>query len=36
LPREGWDEAFRAMAERGDDHLLDESLSTAFDEPEWE
>jgi antitoxin MazE len=25
-PRQGWDEAFRAMAERGDDRLLDDDL----------
>ncbi|MDO9130929.1 MAG: AbrB/MazE/SpoVT family DNA-binding domain-containing protein, partial [Anaerolineales bacterium] len=25
-PRTGWDEQFRAMAERGDDRLLDEPL----------
>jgi antitoxin MazE len=35
-PREGWADAFRAMAGRGDDHLLDESRSTSFDETEWE
>jgi antitoxin MazE len=37
-PREGWDEAFREMARRGDDALLDDappSLST-WDEGEWE
>jgi hypothetical protein len=35
-PREGWEEAFRAMAERGDDRLIDESPSTVFDDTEWE
>lgn len=37
-PRGGWEEAFRRMAERGDDVLLDrESLpSTRSDETEWE
>ena len=37
-PREGWGEAFREMAERGDDTLLDEdSLGpTAWDQTEWE
>jgi antitoxin MazE len=37
--RDGWAEAFRAMAERGDDQLLDrESLSgqNSWDEKEWE
>jgi antitoxin MazE len=36
-PREGWEEAFRLMAERGDDELPDDATSlTAFDEVEWE
>lgn len=37
-PREGWDEAFRAMAQNGDDQLLDaEAISlTQWDESEWE
>ena len=37
-PREGWDEAFREMARRGDDALLDDvppSLSS-WDQDEWE
>jgi antitoxin MazE len=37
-PREGWAAAFRAMARRGDDSLLDDvppSLSS-WDEDEWE
>jgi antitoxin MazE len=37
-PRQGWEEQFRLMAERGDDKLLDEeavSLSQ-WDEEEWE
>lgn len=36
--REGWDAAFLAMAERGDDALLDpEAVSTSrWDEDEWE
>lgn len=36
--REGWDQAFQRMAERGDDALLDPeapSLSS-WDEAEWE
>jgi antitoxin MazE len=36
-PRGGWSEAFRAMAERGDDALLDDGPTTSrFDEDEWE
>jgi antitoxin MazE len=37
-PRAGWDEQFRAMAERGDDRLLDgdELLPTRWDDAEWE
>ena len=37
-PREGWDAAFREMARRGDDALIDDappSLSR-WDEDEWE
>jgi antitoxin MazE len=36
LPRQGWEEAFRVMAERRDDRLLDEPRLTSFDETEWE
>jgi antitoxin MazE len=36
-PREGWDAAFRDMAARGDDALLDRDLpSSKWDEEEWE
>jgi antitoxin MazE len=37
-PREGWSEAFRRMAERGDDALLDGDApsSSSFDREEWE
>ncbi len=37
-PRQGWDEAFQAMAEQGEDQLLDEDLTgrTPWDEDEWE
>lgn len=37
-PRAGWDEAFRAMAEHGDDRLLDADLLTPtdWDENEWQ
>jgi antitoxin MazE len=35
--RGGWDEAFKAMAERGDDAaLLPEDLEHTFDQTEWE
>jgi antitoxin MazE len=36
-PRQGWEEAFHAMAERGDDQPLDEDLTgrTRWDEEEW-
>jgi antitoxin MazE len=35
-PREGWEDAFVAMAARGDDRLLDEETPTDWDETEWE
>lgn len=37
-PREGWDEAFAAMAKRGDDRLVDgEQLdASSWDDEEWE
>jgi antitoxin MazE len=37
-PRQDWEEKFRAMAERGDDRLLDEESrgQTSFDEDEWQ
>ncbi len=36
-PRDGWEDAFKQMAQAGDDKLLDaESKSCAFDENEWE
>ena len=36
--RAGWDEAFEAMARRGDDALLDgdDLVPTRWDEEEWE
>jgi antitoxin MazE len=34
--REGWAEAAHAMAERGDDRLLDPETPTQFDETDWE
>jgi len=35
--REGWDEAFRAMADAGDDSLLDQPASnlSEWDDSEW-
>lgn len=37
-PREDWETAFRVMAERGDDELLDRDLlaQTLWDEDEWQ
>jgi antitoxin MazE len=35
-PRAGWAEAFAAMAERGEDGLLDAPTPTEWDETEWE
>ena len=37
-PRDGWDEQFELMAERGDDRLLDVEASslTRWDAEEWE
>lgn len=34
-PRAGWDEQFRAMAERGDDALLDDAVTSDWDDEEW-
>lgn len=37
-PRKDWDQAFRKMAEQGDDQLLDGDLTNAvndWDESEW-
>jgi antitoxin MazE len=37
-PRAGWDEAFKAMADKGDDTILDkaENISHSWDEDEWQ
>lgn len=37
-PRQGWEEAFRAMAEQGDDQLLDGGLGgqSPWDQQEWQ
>lgn len=34
-PRNGWAEQFRAMAEQGDDQLLDKPTQTKWDRSEW-
>ncbi len=36
--RDGWENMFKAMAERGDDRLLDGDIAvtTTWDEEEWE
>ncbi len=37
-PRQGWDEAFRGMAEKGHDRPVDDDLTGAspWDQQEWE
>jgi antitoxin MazE len=35
-PRQGWPEAFRTMAARQDDRLLDEPVPTGWDKDEWQ
>ena len=35
-PRDGWENAARAMRAAGDDELLDLPHANAFDEREWE
>jgi len=35
-PREGWEEAFRSMAEHRDDRLLDKPIVIKWDREEWE
>ena len=37
-PRQGWSEAFRHMAQQGDDELLDGGIATSdsFDAEAWE
>jgi antitoxin MazE len=34
-PRAGWAEAFRAMAQHGDDQLIDEAQPARWDKDEW-
>ena len=38
FPRQGWDEAFKKMAENGDDQLIDSAFvgQTKWDESEWQ
>ena len=37
-PRAGWDDAFEAMADRGDDNIIDEAenISHSWDDDEWQ
>ena len=37
-PRDGWDDAFKAMADRGDDTIIDEAenISHSWDDDEWQ
>jgi len=37
-PRSGWDDAFRAMADRSDDKIIDEAenISHSWDDDEWQ
>jgi antitoxin MazE len=34
--RQGWEEQFQAMHERGDDRLIEEFPASAWDDQEWE
>ncbi len=34
--RRGWTEAAMALAEAGEDHLLDPAVSTRFEDEEWQ
>ena len=35
-PRQGWEESFRAMAERGDDALVLPEVASSLDDEEWD
>ncbi len=37
-PRNGWDDAFKAMTDRGDDTIIDEAenISHSWDDDEWQ
>ena len=34
-PRQGWEAQFAAMAEQGDDRLLDRAPATQWEKDEW-
>ncbi|MHB9038308.1 MAG: hypothetical protein ACYC64_16765 [Armatimonadota bacterium] len=36
MPRSGWAEQFRKMAEAEDDKLIDDVTATTLDEDEWD
>jgi len=36
LPRHGWDEAFKKMAENEADEMLDAEIATSFEKKEWQ
>ncbi|MFZ1701899.1 MAG: hypothetical protein WBO10_05310 [Pyrinomonadaceae bacterium] len=35
-PRDGWNEAFKLMAENEDDEMADGGSATSFDKKEWQ
>ena len=35
-PRAGWEKAFAALADRGDDQSWEDAIPTRWDETEWE
>jgi antitoxin MazE len=35
-PRQGWEDQFRVMHERGDDRPIEDFPASAWDEQEWE
>lgn len=35
-PRAGWKEVFQAMAQAGDDEMLDDFVASRWDEEEWQ
>jgi antitoxin MazE len=35
-PRQGWEEQFRAMHQRGDDRPIDDFPASTWDKEEWE
>jgi antitoxin MazE len=35
-PREGWEDQFRAMHERGDDRLVEQFPASTWDDEEWQ